>query len=380
MKYAIFTSTINGRLLALKARSALQNMLPQLQVDVFVHQKSLGDETEAVENNIQSYSRLALLMEDAFKSYEALIFIMASGIVVRSIAPYIVSKTSDPAVLVMDEKGKHVITLLSGHLGGANQLASMLAPELGGEAVLTTATDVNGLCAPDAFAQLVHCQPVKPGKLLFFNSSLLAGWSITYLMDKALDCIEKYETVLEAKGLQYKVVDADTLALYLDNLAAGFKAGAGSAVEKSLYVIVSENELKQHQRFLYLKPERLVAGIGCRKGVPKELVLQALSEACHTIGWTEKRIDHLASTLVKQDEQGLIEAAETLQLPITFFDNEAMQEKIYGYNLQESAFVKKTIGVGNVCEAAALCWAGDGVIALPKTKYEKVTVALIWQK
>ena len=65
MKYAIFTSTINGRLLALKARSALQNMLPQLQVDVFVHQKSLGDETEAVENNIQSYSRLALLMEDA---------------------------------------------------------------------------------------------------------------------------------------------------------------------------------------------------------------------------------------------------------------------------------------------------------------------------
>ena len=187
MKYAIFTSTINGRLLALKARSALQNMLPQLQVDVFVHQKSLGDETEAVENNIQSYSRLALLMEDAFKSYEALIFIMASGIVVRSIAPYIVSKTSDPAVLVMDEKGKHVISLLSGHLGGANQLASMLAPELGGEAVLTTATDVNGLCAPDAFAQLVHSYPVKPGKLFFFNSSMLEGWRITLLMYRVLE-------------------------------------------------------------------------------------------------------------------------------------------------------------------------------------------------
>ena len=109
-------------------------------------------------------------------------------------------------------------------------------------------------------------------------------------------------------------------------------------------------------------------------------MLAALQEACGCCGWRIDRLDRLASTVVKADEQGLLAAAEGLQLPIDFFENQSLEEAIERYGLSESEFVKKNIGVGNVCEAAALCCTERGRIALPKNKYEKVTVALIWER
>ncbi|MFC2316512.1 MAG: cobalamin biosynthesis protein, partial [Selenomonas massiliensis] len=149
-------------------------------------------------------------------------------------------------------------------------------------------------------------------------------------------------------------------------------------------VITAADDLLQENapRTLYLVPRRLIAGVGCRAGVPEAKILRALTEACSMIGREPSDIDLLASTMVKRDEAGLLAAAETLGREIRFFPNDALAAMIERYGLKESDFVRQTIGVGNVSEAAALCAAGEagGRMALGKTAFGKVTVALLWEK
>ena len=133
MKTAIIALTGNGSVLALK-------LGPQLNADVFIKQEFITN-SDAVWTKVYPIrDTLALLVEEIFNTYEGLIFIMACGIVVRTIAPFIKSKTSDPAVIVMDEKGKYVISLLSGHIGGANKIATEIAKLTEGVPVITTST------------------------------------------------------------------------------------------------------------------------------------------------------------------------------------------------------------------------------------------------
>ena len=88
----------------------------------------------------------------------------------------------------------------------------------------------------------------------------------------------------------------------------------------------------------------------------------------------------MASTVFKDEEQGLFDTARELGIPLSFYDNDALNRMIYRYDLRESAFVRRITGVGNVCESAALAAASSGRLVLGKTKFEKVTVALVWQK
>lgn len=92
-----------------------------------------------------------------FGEYDGIIFICACGIAVRMIAPHVVSKLSDPAVVVIDESGKFAISLLSGHIGKANALTEKVAEIIGAEPVITTATDVGGKFSPDSFAAAMTC-------------------------------------------------------------------------------------------------------------------------------------------------------------------------------------------------------------------------------
>lgn len=341
-------------------------------------------------SEVRYYKRLSEEMAAAFSRYDALIFIMAAGIVVRSIAPHVASKLSDPAVLVLDDRGQNIISLLSGHVGGANELTRFLAEKLCSNPVITTATDVNQLLAPDVLAGRLDMVPYPKENLVVFNGALLRGRKLVYLLDSSLKCRAEYERRLRANHVPYEVVEADELPARLE-ISMSMKLSAGSlddgavaraelAGQDELYVVLSDRQYKADSRVLYLVPRRLIAGVGCRRGTPAQLVLAALQEACGCLGWQIDRLDRLASTVVKADEQGLLAAAEGLQLPIDFFENQSLEEAIERYGLSESEFVKKNIGVGNVCEAAALCCTERGRIALPKNKYEKVTVALIWER
>lgn len=423
MRYAIFAATDAGGQLAWKVEQALQrqelgfltpktsdssgkkhgfnpgtarSMADSVRTDVFIqqnHWRSVWQQRE----NWQSYHRLKELMEKAFPAYDGIVFIMAAGIAVRSIAPYLQDKTKDPAVVVMDDKGENVISLLSGHIGGGNQLTRYLAQAIGGHEVITTATDVHQLIAPDALAGELQLKVFPKENLVFFNSGLLAGKEVHYFIDRDVPCLEQYARALTAQRLSWEYADfmcgnssfyekvrekEKLFAVITDRWNLTLRQYRGSAGDSS-HSSNSSNSLQELTRvknLLILRPRKLIAGTGCRRHTECSLILEALEQACHAIGWDTDRLSGMASTEVKAEEKGLLQAAAKLGVPIKFFANEQLAEKISGYALRESEFVKQTIGVGNVCESSALCCVERGRIALPKTKYEKVTVALIWEK
>ncbi len=370
------------------------------QVDIYVHGKVAADMEKLLSGQEKSnrkyteYQRLGDLLPQLWQSYEGIVFIMATGIVVRLIAPHIVSKLSDPAILVMDDRGQNIISLLSGHVGGANRLTAYLAGALEANPVITTATDVNNLLAPDVVAGYIKAVPYPKENIVRFNGGLLRGESIRWWLAENLPDCQRYEKILQARGVAYGKLSSKAMEAFGDGK---WHPGGQSTemcdcvVQKveelpwyspGLHVVIAEKseKLPQHQNILYLHPRKLIAGVGCRRNTEKELILSALDKACKSIGWDKSRISSIASTVVKSDEQGLLAAAKELGISIEFYENHELAQMIEKYHLTESAFVKKTIGVGNICQASALCRAGQGTIALDKTKYEKVTVALVWQK
>ncbi|MBR1581024.1 MAG: cobalt-precorrin 5A hydrolase [Selenomonadaceae bacterium] len=265
----------------------------------------------------RDFDRLRSLVDNTFDKFDALIFIGAVGITVRMIAPHIVSKLSDPAVISVDERGRHVISLLSGHVGGANDLTRRIAAIINAEPIITTATDVEHLTAVDAFTSNLGLVPQPKDAIKFINRAVLEGRKIF-----VTDGVTKLELV----------------------------------------------------------PQRLIAGIGCRRGIDCSMIRTAVESACRSINQSIDRIDLIATVDVKSDEVGLLKFARELGREIKFFDVATLRSTIDRYMLDESAFVKQTLGVGNVCEAAALACVERGRFALTKTKFDGVTVALVWER
>lgn len=353
MRTAIFAVTERGAGLALRTARVLNEE----------SQLFLKEGTKTDNDNAQHFKVLGEAVAEAFPRYDALIFIMASGIAVRMIAPHLVSKLSDPAVVVMDEAGQHVISLLSGHVGGANQLTRELAVALGAESVITTATDVERLLAVDVFASECALRPWPKSEIKLLNSSLLEGKEIGYYIDSELPRAEFYKKIFWKHKIALISIEQDEFD--------AIKAPA---------TLITSKEPAPRKGILYLSPRRLIAGVGCRRGVPVDAVMKALSAACDRIHRDPADISLLASTDVKSNEEGLLQAASALGKKILFWDRVTLQSAINRYGLTESGFVRNIIGVGNVCEAAALACVEKGRFALTKTKFGPVTVALIWEK
>lgn len=265
----------------------------------------------------KNFDSLKDFVADIFEKFDGLIFICATGIAVRMIAPHIVSKLSDPAVIVIDERGRNVISLLSGHVGGGNDLTLKIAAVINANPVITTATDVEEKFAADSFAAKLGLIPTPKNAIKAINSAVLRDEPV-----------------------------------YLT---------AGNVT-------------------LNLIPQKLIAGIGCKRGTSAEKISCAVTAACEMINQPLERIKLLASVDIKSDEIGLLEFAKNLGVEIKFFGVEELAKKIAAYKLSESDFVKATIGVGNICEAAALCCTEKARFALTKKSFEGVTVALIWEK
>lgn len=265
----------------------------------------------------KNFDNLAELVAEIFGKFDGLIFVCAAGIVVRMIAPHIVSKLSDPAVLVVDERGQNVISLLSGHVGRANELTLEIAKALEANPVITTATDVAGKISVDAIASKFGLLPDPKDAIKAINSAILRGED----------------------------------------------------------VFVTAGDVR-----LNLNPQNLIAGIGCRRGTSSLKIFEALQRACAMIHQPIERVKLLASADAKREEQGLLALSEVMGLEIKFFPAEQLKKKIDEYKLAESKFVLRSVGVSNVCEAAALCCVEGARFALPKTTFKGVTVALLWER
>ena len=350
MRCAVFTATPRGTKTALRVRASLD-----ASADIF------GKAGQEMPAGVRVYERLAPQVAAAFRQYDALIFIMATGIAVRMIAGSLKSKLEDPAVLVLDEEAQHVISLLSGHIGGANELTRELAASLGADPVITTATDVQKKLAVDVAAARLALRPSPKEQIKRFNSAVLDDAAIRYVIDENLARASFYKKRLDDMGLT---------ALF----------GRGLPPKEGLTAFITADESVRREDVICLVPRRLVAGIGCRRGTEMSEIRAALEAALTRIGRSIADVSLLASTEAKADEAGLLALSAKLKRDIRFHSNEKMQETIDAYGLSESPFVKKNIGIGNVAEAAALASVPAGRLALAKTRFEKVTVALVWEK
>jgi len=349
MKLAVISVTNRGALLG----DDLANKLSLLGHQVECFAKSGRNPQSAT-----PYELLSQLMEDVFVHHDGLIFIMATGIVVRVIAPYIQDKRFDPAVVVMDEGGQYAISLLAGHIGGANELADLIGQTSGAIPVITTATDVNGKPAADLLAVKLHKKIQPFATLKCINGAIANGDLVLFFIDTTLPNQEFYWQVAENLGITLQNIE---------NI---------STMDYDAAVLITDRPLDVKKPHVYLSSIALAVGIGCRRGTAKEDILAAVNDACHRIGYNNKSIGIIGSTIIKQDEVGLLAVIEELAVPSQFFINNQLQDCIDKYQLDVSSFVKKQVGVGNICAAAAILAGQTGKLLLPKTKYKAVTVAI----
>ena len=300
----------------------------------------------------QSFASFGSLMTVAFEEKHPLICIMATGIVIRHLAPLLQGKDVDPAVVVVDEGGRFAISLISGHLGGANELAITVAKLLGATPVITTATDVQGLPALDVLASRLglHLENLQAVKEV--NMAMLRGQKVI-LVDS--------EHVLQE-------VLPDNRQLF-EPLAETLEAmqNPGPAV------YVGNREYPWPEGWLRLRPRNLMVGVGCNQGTPAAEILELLENTFkqHQLSWNS--FHTLATIAAKKDEPGLKEVVGRLGVNFTWYTKEELQQ-IQVPN--PSDLVESHMGVASVCEAAALKAARAKVLVVPKQKTANVTVAI----
>ena len=247
-----------------------------------------------------------------------LVFVSACGIAVRAVAPFVKSKQSDPAVVCLDDQGQFVISLLSGHLGGANQLARRIAAVTGGTPVVTTATDVHGKTAVDEWAKEHGCAIENIGAVKRISSSVLDGERV------------------------------------------------GVAVTDQLVPA-------PWPVTLWLRPRVLVLGVGCKRGTTMDMLKSSLDDFLAGAGVSPLSLCAVASIDLKKDEAGLIGLADSLGVPFVTYS--AAELAATPGRFTPSERVKSVTGVDNVCERAAVRCSG-GALVRSKTLYPGVTMAL----
>ena len=318
MKYAVISVSREGALLGQRVKDGISGE------GTLYERKGAESGGEAV-----YFNRTLALTSDIFTKYEGLLFIMASGIAVRAVAPHVVSKASDPAVLVMDECGKHCISLLSGHLGGANAWAREL---------------------------MMRVEPL--GALKPVNSFIAEGKRVCWFLDMETEGAVSIGKRLSEKGISF---------LPLSDLPKEEFEGC---------VIISNEKVHADKPFVRLIPKNLYVGIGCKRGTAEALIEDAFQKALFQARAYEYQVASLASVDAKADEKGLLDFAMHHHLPIHFYKAEELRKVTEDFGLPISKFVENTIGVGNVCQSAALMESMKGKTLLPKTKFASATVAI----
>lgn len=352
---SVISFTENGFSLAHQVKNALEKSGE--------YKVSLYEKRDAVAGEKKDAVRVKGSLRDwcgmVFQSSDALIFIGAAGIAVRTIAPFLVSKTSDPAVLVMDERGKHVISLLSGHLGGGNELTLMLAETLGADPVITTASDVNGKLAVDVWAKKNHLVICDFGLAKLAAAEIVAGKRIPFCCDGGIrgEIPEELERSTFPGILQSEQNErAASVGILVSVRMAGteiFRQGTekdcGAGPERAARTV---KKAPGSDRILRLIPRAVTVGIGCRRGKPCEELRRILEKILSEYEVAPESICRIASADLKKDEPGIVRLAREYQVPFETFSVEELLRAPGDYSA--SAFVAKITGADNICERAAM--------------------------
>ena len=319
----------------------------------------------------------------AFEKKEALVFIGACGIAVRSIAPFVQDKKTDPPVIVMDEKGDYVIPLLSSHLGGGEELASRIAGVMGARLISTTSSDVNHFFAVDTFAKENGLKISDMGKAKEVAAHVVDGKKcVIFLSEREFEVVGELPQGVEicfAKGDSFYMEKAQaTVSLASDKEAISSHTEMGETVG----VFISNKNGKEPKESLQLIPRNIILGVGCKKGKTSQELLALILYVLDLLELLPDSVKCIASIDLKKEEQGLLETAEFLNVPfVTFSARELERQKLSGNgeDFSESEFVQKVTGVSNVCERAAMA-AGADMLLQKKVSYQGMTIAVGLQK
>ena len=291
-----------------------------------------------------------------FNEYDAIIAIMASGILIRSIASLIESKVTDPAILNIDDNGNFVISTLSGHLGGANKLTHKIAELINATPVITTSTDVNKRLGIDVLAKDLYLSIDDSKEILFFNKAILDEKKLNFKInpdgnfDYLFDYLNNVTLEMDVSFDYSKEVDADEIHVALDG----------------------------HE--IILKERKIVVGIGCRRGKEFEKIQEGLFKSIDELNIHKSRINMLASAEIKKDEAGILQLSKELDIPVNFVEIDKL--KLFeSRDVQKSDFVYSKFGIYGVCEPSALITAGfDSKLIYKKTSYDGVTISIALSK
>jgi precorrin-4 C11-methyltransferase len=315
----------------------------------------LGDKLSAFDDSVLAEIRRR------WSRHRALILVMATGVAVRAIAPLLGQKTTDPAVICLDEAGRSVIALLGGHAAGANELALRVATLTGGHAAITTASDIQAKPALDLLGRARGWRIDPASALTRATASLVNGEPVGVFVDPALS-----EAQAEAASWQ------------ADNLVPAANLRELLSEEYTAGLIVSHRALGEdlaallHKSVLY-RPPALVAGIGCRRGVPVEELRAALETTLADAGLALESLGALASAELKADEGGLHALAESLGVPLRIMSNEQLAA-LDPAQFSPSAATAR-FDLPGVAEPSAVLAAG-GPLIVPKRSFERCTVAV----
>lgn len=282
----------------------------------------------------------AKALSENWQAFDGFICIMAAGIVVRSIAPLLSDKKKDPCVVVVDEKGCHSISLLSGHLGGGNALAIQTAKVLGGQPVLTTASDTLGLVPLDLWAQAQNLVADDPKALTRASARL---------------------------------VNTGELKIFSEIPVASLPPGLREVTHAEDADIIISIQTKRHPKATLFHPQALVVGIGCKRNTQKTEFDEAVSELFHDNELALTAIRNLASIDLKNDEKGLLSFAAAKGLTLDFFSKDEINRVC---NVDPSEAVMRAVGAQGVAEPSALLSAETDALLIRKRKWKNITMAV----
>ena len=295
------------------------------------------------EENLKDWAK------SAFEKHLPLLFIGAAGIAVRTIADFVSNKLEDSPVIVMDEKGRFVIPLLSGHMGGANELATLISSRINAQSVVITATDIEAKFAVDVFA--------KNNGLKIVNKDGIKQISAKVLKNEKLTVWVNPEICIKDKNVP------ECLTLITEKKRPAY---ADIVIDLPRSVLLNKEECT-----LQLVPRLYCAGLGCKKDKAFEELNQFL-----TANFAKTELLYaVASIDLKQKELGLMTLAQYHHVPFVTFSSEELKQAEGSFT--ESEFVEKTTGVSNVCErAAVLCAGKNSKLILKKIAENGMTLAV----
>ena len=303
---------------------------------------------------------LSEVVAGLINNYSGFVCIMAAGIVVRTVSPFLTHKSSDPAVVVLDEKGRFAISLIAGHMGGANELAKRVASITGGEPVITTATDVHGVLALDLLAKRLNCAGLDFTLLKQCNYALLQGRKVG--LYPAL--LQSLIPPGEQRGIRFY---RSTRGLLMSDCHC-------KVMVSNRRIETGAGEKRRSGVILHLRPRNLVVGIGCNRNTSRDEIEEAVSRCLEKLGCSLQSVARIATVSNKATEEGLLAFVRRQGFTLELFTPRQLNR--VPCPTPPSRHALMAVGSRGVCEPAALLSAGVTSLLCPKQKTGNVTVAV----